>query len=76
MEAVAVGEVAQTGAHVVGDGAGEGDGQADAQDGVGEGERVEIAVAQEEKAGDQSPDQRDWGEDRAGEVGEGEDGGG
>lgn len=72
--AAAVSQVAEAHAHVVGERTGQGDGEADAKDGVGERKGVQIAVVQEEQAGNEPPDQRHRGQDGAGHVGEREDG--
>ncbi len=69
-------QVAESYLHVVGDGERNGDGQADSEDDVGQAESVEAAVAKEKLAGGQAPDQRDDGENGAGQMGDGEQAGG
>lgn len=65
-----VGEVAEADAHVAGERPGQGDGDGDAEDGVRDGEGIEVAIAKEEEAGGESPDEGDDGEDGVGQVGE------
>ena len=69
-------EIAEADAHVVVDVVGDGDGEAHAEDAVGESERVEVAIAQEEQAGERAPDQGERDEHRIGDVGDGEEDGG
>ena len=63
-------EIAEADAHVVQQGRGNGDGDADAEDGVGDGQRIDVARADEDEAGGESPDQRQRREDRIGQMGE------
>jgi hypothetical protein len=69
-------QVSEADAHVVIQWAGDGDGHADAEDGVGDGQRIEVAIAQKEKAGGETPHRCDGREDGVGQVGEREHGGG
>lgn len=68
----AVVEIAATDAHVVEDVAGDGDGEAHPENSMSEGQGVEAAVAQEERAGDGSPEEGERNENRVRDVGEGE----
>ena len=61
-------DVAEPDVHVVEDGCGNGDGDADAEDGMGDGERIDVARANEDETGRQSPDQREGCEDRVGQM--------
>jgi hypothetical protein len=65
-------EVAEADAHVAGDGVGHGDGEAHTEDAVGEGQRIEVAIAEEERAGDGSPYYGERDEDWIRDVGGGE----
>ena len=65
-------QVAQSDTHVSMDVIGHSDGETDSQNAVGYAERVQIAIAQEEKAGDDSPDKREDCEQWIGDVGEAE----
>jgi len=62
-------EIAAADAHVVQEVIRDGDSEAHAEDSVGEGEGVEIAIAEEEDAGDRSPDESERDEDGVGNVG-------
>ena len=70
---VAVSEIAQPDAHVMVHRGWNRDGERDAQDGVRQGQGVEIAVAEKEQAGGESPKQCDGRENGAGHMGRGED---
>jgi len=74
MDRARVGEVAEANAQVADDVDGDGRRERDAEERVGEGERVEVAVAQEESAGDESPDQGEGGEDGIRQMGQGKEG--
>jgi hypothetical protein len=65
-------KVSAADAHVVRNGGGNGDGESDTKDGVDGSEEIEIAVAEEENAGCESPKKGKGCEDGVGEVGEGE----
>src|SRR5271165_667066 len=65
-------QIAQSDTHVAVNVIGDGNGETESQNAVSHTQRVEIAIAQEEKAGDDSPDKRDGREQRIGEVGEAE----
>ena len=59
-------DISEADAHVANHRAGESDGNADSQNGMGNPERIEVAVAQEDEAGDQPPDHGQHGENRVG----------
>jgi hypothetical protein len=63
-------QVAEADAHVVDERSGDGDGDADAKDGMRYGQWVEVAVAQKELTGDESPEQGDGSEDGVGQMSE------
>lgn len=65
-------EVAEADAHVAADRAGNRDGDGDSEDGMHQAQGVEVAVAKEDHAGRESPDERDNGEERVGKVSDGE----
>src|SRR5215469_6700293 len=64
---------AEADAHVVDKWGGDGDGKSDAEGGVCDGERDDVAVVEEEQAGEETPEKRDGREDGVGQVCEGED---
>lgn len=66
----AVVDVAQADAHVVQDIRRNGDGYADTEDGMGDGQRINVARAEEDEAGGQSPDHGQRRKDWIGQVGE------
>jgi len=65
-------QVAQSDAHVSMNVIGNSDGETESENAVGHAQRVEIAIAKEEKAGDDSPDKREEGKQRIGDVGKAE----
>ena len=69
-------EVAEADAHVVMDVVGDGDREAHAEDAVRESQRVEVAIAQEEQAGDRTPNQGERDQNGVRDVGDGEEHGG
>ena len=66
-------KVPQSDVHIVGHGAGQGDGDRDPEHGVGHAQWIQVPEALEDKAGDQSPDERERGQHRIGEMCNGED---
>ena len=68
-------EIAETYSHVVVDRVGNGDGDTEAHDAVGDTESIDVSVMKEEEAGEDSPDEGNWGEDWIGDMCDGEDSG-
>ena len=62
------GEVSESYAHIVVHGSGNSDGDAYAEDGMRESQGIDVAVAKEEQAAGESPDQGDRCKDRVGQV--------
>jgi hypothetical protein len=63
-----VAEIAEADAHVPADRARDRDGDGDSKDGMHKAQRVEIAIAKEDHAGCNSPDECDDGEEGVGEM--------
>ena len=61
-------EEAETDTHVVDEWWRDGDRESDAESGVRDGERNDVAVVEEEQAGEESPEQRDGREDGVGQM--------
>ncbi len=72
---VPVAQIPQPYTHVVIDRPGNRDGDGNSEDGMRKSKRKKIVIPKEESAGREAPDQRDWSQNGAGEMGGCEKGG-